>query len=644
MSKRQQGGSLRAWSRRVRRSWRSRWHIRRARWRVWLQRRRPPKTALVLPSQPQPARTIRSLRAATLLASLVIMCLVAALVLRERQPEPVSAERPPDILREIVVLTPTPQPATPTATPLPTPTAWATPDPFGGGGTLAFTWERDGSSDIYLLPVGQSAPLRLTHDPAPDRQPAWRPDGREIAFSSHREGNWDLYVFNLEDGTTRRVTRDLAYDGAPSWSPDGRWLVYESYQDDNLDLYVVAADGQSAPQRLTTHAAHDGSPEWTPDGRHVIFTSRRAGLPDLFLVSLNATGEDAVVNLTNTPDVAEDRPRISAEANQLAFTVHGSNGDFVQVMDLDPALRPAASASGLLQQGMDAAWSPDGSAVVYVQQQDGQSYLVGSSAVWGVAPQAFAAEGIFSDLSWSALAFTPELAERLPSAEIEAAELFTEAVAVPIAGQPPVQLFELPVSAPMPVLSDKVDQSFEALRERVQTEAGWDYLGQLEAMFKELDTPPQPGSDGHSWNKAGRAFDLTYRDVLAFEPLVEVVREDRGEQTFWRVYLRAARQDGSQGEPLRDVPWDFRARFGDDPLAFDAGGQLKAQIPSGYYVDLTALAAAYGWQRTAAWPNWRTYFPGTQFWHFEKRDGLSWEEAMGEIYTSRELADWIEEP
>jgi hypothetical protein len=52
---------------------------------------------------------------------------------------------------------------------------------------------------------------------------------------------------------------------------------------------------------------------------------------------------------------------------------------------------------------------------------------------------------------------------------------------------------------------------------------------------------------------------------------------------------------------------------------------------------LTRLAADYGWQRVPAGPTWRTFFPAALFWHFEKRDGLAWDEAMLELYTAKEL-------
>jgi TolB protein len=95
---------------------------------------------------------------------------------------------------------------------------------------------------------------------------------------------------------------------------------------------------------------------------------------------------------------------------------------------------------------------------------------------------------------------------------------------------------------------------------------------------------------------------------------------------------------------LRQLPWDFRARFGEEAQYFDEGGRVKEAIPAGYYVDFTALAADYGWQRVPATANWRTFYPGIGFWHYENRQGMTWQQAMLEIYTEAEFAAIFGEP
>ena len=60
-------------------------------------------------------------------------------------------------------------------------------------------------------------------------------------------------------------------------------------------------------------------------------------------------------------------------------------------------------------------------------------------------------------------------------------------------------------------------------------------------------------------------------------------------------------------------------------------------MPTGYYVDLTQLAIDYGWERVAAGSDWRRNFNSTNYWLFQRRDNLSWYEAMRELYTEAQL-------
>jgi hypothetical protein len=291
-------------------------------------------------------------------------------------------------------------------------------------------------------------------------------------------------------------------------------------------------------------------------------------------------------------------------------------------------------------QGSHPSWSPDGSSLVYAHNGESQNYLIASSVdSWSVAPQAFATGARIGDLAWSGVILPRGVTEILASdGSTENTALFEEQLSPAEGDGPPYLIWELDVDAPSPYLSDRVDQSFTALRQRVNSEAGWDFLARLDNLFASLVASPLPGESNRSWNKAGRAFDFYYRYPISLDPQVEVVREDQGTQTFWRVFLKTAQQDGTQGEPLRDLPWDFTARYDSDPQYYDRGGKLKEAIPAGYYVNFTALAADYGWRRVPALDNWHTFFQGIRYWHFENRQGLTWEEAIRELYSSNELA------
>jgi len=124
------------------------------------------------------------------------------------------------------------------------------------------------------------------------------------------------------------------------------------------------------------------------------------------------------------------------------------------------------------------------------------------------------------------------------------------------------------------------------------------------------------------------------------------VRDDREFGTYWRVYLRVnnrAQDSGAFGEPLREFPWDFASRTGDDPEAREQGGKIMSRVPPGFYVDFTKIARDYGWYPVQADRTWRQNTSGMLYWMFIKTDGLSWEDAMRELYTAEDLNRFLNE-
>ncbi len=522
--------------------------------------------------------------------------------------------------------TPTPLP---TASPQAKKTASAPPT-----GQLVFAAETDGRWDVHMANPAGGAAQRLTDDGS-SRRPAVSRDGKRIAFESHRDGNWEIYVTDNAAAQSTRLTRLTAFDGQPSWSPEGTQIAFASARQGDLDIWLMNADGSSARDLTGNSPAVEDTPAWSPDGRWIAFTSWRNDRAQLFVVSPDGK---QLVDLSQN-GFNDQSPAWSPDGRQIAFVSDREGQRAIHVGDF--------SGSGLRNvrrltfSGWDdlPAWSPDGQYLAFISPRTTRQpiYIVPTS---GGRPVPISGDAIHvHSLAWANLTALPKARANPPAAPLyPQPSQETPAALVP--------LRDVYLAPSYGRLSDRVTGSYQALRARVKAEAGWDFLSALSDMTRQLATGPcGDGCDFMSWHKTGRAFDSRLTVESGGVSMIEVAREDQLGETYWRVYLRAAKQDGTLGEPLTQAPWDWTntARW---TLAPHQGGVTKS-IPTGYYVDFTRLAKAYGWERISSYDDeslsWKEDKIGMEFWHFQNESGLTWYQALDELYSSQTLAatfDW----
>lgn len=525
---------------------------------------------------------------------------------------------------------------TPPPTTTPEPTDTATPIPFPGvQDVVLLSLEENGHAHLFFY-IPQQLPLtRLTYGEWDDTSPALSPDGTRVAFASNRAGVWDLYVLSLQSGEIIRVTNSPEYESAPAWSPDSQWLACELYLNDNLEIAIVSlANGEQAPIPLTDEPSSDHSPAWAPDGRHVAFVSNRGGDSDVWLANLDKTGEERYVNLSRTPFSAESHPVWTGNGSKLAWASAAQNIGFsgIYVWDAVQPERPAAWVGD----GDWPAWNTNGNRLMAVIHGPNQEYLTSYSLEGDLLLQPTPLPGPVRGLLWPNIALPDPFPQSYAGAAAQT-PLPKWTAAVTQLAEGPIQRYTMNtlnnVQAPYPQLHDLVDESFEALRQRFIEEAGWDALAGLSNAFVPLTSSLDPGL-GEDWLFTGRAFELN--PLMSNASWMVAIRQDYGTQTFWKLYLRTQLQDGTQGEPLHDPPWDLAARYELDPRYYEQGGKY-GEVPAGYWLDFTSLARQYGWERVPALPNWRTYYSGTRFTEFAMTSGLDWYSAMLEIYPKEVL-------
>ena len=140
---------------------------------------------------------------------------------------------------------------------------------------IAFSSDRNGNFEIYVIDTDGKKPQRLTNNLFSDRDPSWSPDGKRIIFESVRDDrNREIYVMDANGGNEQRLT-NTGNNWSASWSPDGERIAFSSGRDRNWEIYVMDADGKNQ-RRLTRNHHSDVDPAWfgpafavTPAGKQL---------------------------------------------------------------------------------------------------------------------------------------------------------------------------------------------------------------------------------------------------------------------------------------------------------------------------------------------------------------------------------------
>jgi tricorn protease len=139
-------------------------------------------------------------------------------------------------------------------------------NPHVHGDLIAFSYQ----GDIWIVERDGTPVRRLTNHIARDVSPRFSPDGRHIAFSSNRLGNNDVYLVPVEGGEPTQITFHTTGDNVEGWTRDGRIMFATSRGSHPFfsPLYTVSPEGD-LPMPMEMDQARTAA--ISPDGRYVAF-------------------------------------------------------------------------------------------------------------------------------------------------------------------------------------------------------------------------------------------------------------------------------------------------------------------------------------------------------------------------------------
>ena len=241
---------------------------------------------------------------------------------------------------------------------------------------IAFSSNRDGNYEIYIMNPNGTKQVNLTEHKAADVQPAWSPTGEEILFVSNREGRPDLYLMDTDGTNVRKVFKNLKLRTAPAWSPDGKQISYRR-GDPVGELYIASLDKKDE-KRVAPLGKYDGYSSWSPDGTKIAFggPSKQRDIDSrIYILNVETRRKemlfaDEILTSMRNPSWSPSNDKIAFSwfrGGTSAIYVMESHGDNLErVIDPPPGFAAA-----------HPEWSPDGKELVYEQykQQNNDRHI-----------------------------------------------------------------------------------------------------------------------------------------------------------------------------------------------------------------------------------------------------------------------------
>ena len=306
-------------------------------------------------------------------------------------------------------------------------------------------------TDLWMVSWDGTEEVRLTSSPDGESTPRWSPDGRYLAFLASR-GTEDekklgaqVWLLDRRGGEAWKLTEVKGGVDEYAWSPDGRRLVLAVSEQDPadepekmegwkrktrppfvIDRYHFKQDRSGYLNRLGTHlwlfdvAARkaealtagpykDGSPVWSPDGGRIAFASDRGPDPDrnpetaIFVVEARPGAEVKQLTSREFPDGS--RPAWSPDGQWIAF-LYGDEPRFsayglsrLAVVAAAGGTPRALAASHDRNVSGPLLWSPDGTSLAVIVEDDRAEYIGRIPLAGGQVEKLTSDRRTFSNLS-----------------------------------------------------------------------------------------------------------------------------------------------------------------------------------------------------------------------------------------------------
>jgi len=309
------------------------------------------------------------------------------------------------------------------------------------------------ASNLWIVSTSGGAPLQLTQS-GHDSSPEWSPDGKTLAFLSSRDGTSQVYLLPMDGGEAHAVTHLSTGADLVKWSPDGKTIAFASavhpdckddacnkahdvekeknkvkahvyeqllyrhwthwFEGKRSHVFVTAADGSGEPRDLNAGANYDVPPDergepsdinFSPDSKEICFTAVTDKMEaistnaDLFLVPVSG-GEPK--KITSNPGY-DSNPVYSPDGRFIAYRAQltpGYESDRWRIMLYDRQSGKSENLSEAFDRSAnDLAWSADSKTVFFTAENETLQPIYAMAARAGAEPKKIVADGFNTGLT-----------------------------------------------------------------------------------------------------------------------------------------------------------------------------------------------------------------------------------------------------
>lgn len=240
--------------------------------------------------------------------------------------------------------------------------------------TRLIRWSKDGSKlyyeavrNVFALDLASKQEAQVTsfdYSSSRVRGFSISPDQAYIAYYDIQEGQDDIWVIPFGGGIPVRITNDPAQDRNPVWLPDDKRIVYSSDRNGVLQVCIGFIDGR-APVQIISGDNDRSVVDISSDGQKILFSSSTEEA-DIWGVNIT-TGEELAI----TSDVGVELwPDASSDKRMIAFQSVKNPGAGRRIFNGEiksKSLTGGEEQNQMISNGFDPVWSPDGNSLAFLR-------------------------------------------------------------------------------------------------------------------------------------------------------------------------------------------------------------------------------------------------------------------------------------